>query len=119
MVAVRNAIEGFYTHLCDVYGYSSEIDEESGITEKKEIQLYKDLPCRLSFELSYPLEQTDKTAVSSQRLKLFVSPNVRIPCGSRVTVSVNGETVFLGFSGEEAIYVTHKEIRLKPLEKDK
>ena len=119
MVAVRNLIECFYTHLCDVYGYFSEKDDESGITAKKETLLYKDLPCRLSFELSYPLEQTDKTAVSSQRVKLFVSPDIDIPCGSKVTVTVNERRINFGYSGEQAIYSTHKEIRLKPLNKDK
>lgn len=119
MVTARKAIERLYTHFCDIYGYSSEKNEENGITGKKETLLYKDLPCRLSFELSYPLEQTGKTAVSSQRLKLFFSPEVEIPCGSKVTVNVNGETVSLGYSGEQAVYATHKEIRLKPLEKHK
>ena len=119
MVNTRNAIERLYTHLCDVYGYASEKDDESGITTKNETMLYKDLPCRISFELSYPLEQTDKTAFSSQRVKLFVSPKVNIPCGSKVTARINGETIFFGYSGEQAVYSTHKEIRLKPLKKDK
>ncbi len=119
MVNARNAIESLYTHSCDIYGYLSEKDEENGITEKKEALLYKNLPCRLSFELSYPLEQTDKTANSSQRVKLFISPEINIPCGCKIFVTVNGETISLGYSGEQALYPTHKEIRLKPLEKHK
>lgn len=119
MVNARNALERLYTHSCDIYGYSSEKDEESGITKKKETLLYKDLPCRISFELSYPLEQTETTANSSQRVKLFVSPDINIPCGSKVSAAVNGEVISFGFSGEQAIYITHKEIRLKPLEKHK
>ena len=42
-----------------------------------------------------------------------------MPCGSRVEVFVNGERLSFGFSGEQALYDTHKEIRLKPLRKEK
>ncbi|MCM1055214.1 MAG: hypothetical protein NC394_06800 [Bacteroides sp.] len=114
----RAAIESAYGHLCTVYGYSGEVSEV-GITEEREVKLAENVPCRLSFELSYPLEQTENTAESSQRVKLFLPPELSVPCGSRIAVTVNGEELSFGYSGEQALYPTHKEIRLKPLEKHK
>lgn len=114
----RTAIESLYTHLCDIYGYE-DVKEENGITSKKEVRLYENQPCRISFELSYPLEQGEETAVSSQRAKLFLPPEINVPCGCKITVSVNGEKLRFGYSGERAVYNTHQEIRLKPLEKHK
>jgi len=115
----RGAIESLYTHLCDIYGYVGEKDNLSGLTEEKENLLYEKQPCRLSFELSYPLEQENDAALSSQRTKLFLPPEVSVPCGCKILVTVNGEVLSFGYSGEQALYDTHKEIRLKPLEKHK
>ena len=115
----RTAIESLYTHRCDIYGYKGEKDSTSGITEQKEVKLYENQPCRLSFELSYPLEQTEETAESSQRTKLFLPPEVNAPCGCKITVTVNEEKLYFAYSGEQALYDTHKEIRLRPLEKHK
>lgn len=119
MVRARAAIESAYNHLCTIYGYKQVRDPDSGITEEKETALAEDIPCKLSFELSYPLEQTEETASSSQRVKLFLPPEVSIPCGSRVAVRINNEVLSYGYSGEQALYPTHKEVRLKPLEKHK
>ena len=115
----RGAIESLYAHSCDIYGYRGARDGESGITEEREIKLYEKQPCRASFELSYPLSQGENTAEASQRVKLFLAPEVEVPCGSRVEVFVNGERLSFGFSGEQALYDRHKEIRLKPLRKEK
>lgn len=115
----RTAIESLYTHLCDIYGFIGKKDPISGITEEKEILLYGEQPCRLSFELSYPLEQSETAASSSQRTKLFLPPEVNAPCGCKIVVTVNGEKLSFGYSGEQALYDTHKEIRLKPLERHK
>lgn len=119
MVRARAAIESTYTHLCTVYGYKGEKEGESGITEEKKTALWENIPCRLSFELSYPLEQNEETALSSQRAKLFLPPEIDVPCGCGISVTVNGEILKFGFSGEQALYPTHKEIRLSPLEKRK
>ena len=112
----RPAIERLYTHRCDIYGFQSEKDDASGLTEQKEVCLCENQPCRLSFELSYPLEQTGKAAESSQRTKLFLPPEVNAPCGCKITVTVNEEKLNFAYSGEQALYDTHKEIRLSPLD---
>lgn len=117
--SARAAIESTYAHLCTVYGYKGVKDSESGITEETETVLAENVPCKISFELSYPLEQTEEAALSSQRVKLFIPPEITVPCGSKISVAVNGEVFSFGYSGEQALYLTHKEIRLKPLEKHK
>lgn len=114
----RSALETLYTSKCTVARY--EETKEGSLTKHVERVLYENIPCKLSFELSYPLTQTDKTAVSSQRVKLFTAPEIIISPGSRVTViTESGEELSFGYSGECACYPSHREIRLCPLEKDK
>lgn len=114
----RKALETLYTSRCDVVIYGEE--KEGSITRHREKTLYRDIPCKLSFELSYPLEQTERTAMSDQRVKLFTAPEITIPQGSKVIVATaEGETLSFAYSGEWGCYPTHKEVRLRPLEREK
>lgn len=114
----RKALEALYTSRCNVVVYGEE--KEGSITKHREKTVYEDIPCKLSFELSYPLEQTEQTAVSSQRVKLFTAPEITVPQGSKVTVATaEGEILHFAYSGECSCYSTHKEVRLRPMEREK
>ena len=118
MVSVRKIQEGLYRDTCTVYEYRDVVDEKSRLTHKEEVVLLEDVPCRLSFELLYGLEQGDTGAQVTQRVKLFVAPEVKIPAGCKVTVTLSGgEVLEYGLSGAPAIYPTHQEIRMEPFKK--
>ena len=69
---VRRIIEKAYEGACTVVEYRDTEDKDSGIKRNKEVIVAENLPCKLSFELNYPSEQTDTVSVISQRAKLFI-----------------------------------------------
>lgn len=82
-------------------------------------RLYADQPCRLSFSSS-STASGDTVAAVSQNVKLFVSPELVIPPGSRIDVLRPGEvprTFRYKSSGPAAVYPTHQEIPLELAER--
>ena len=61
--------------------------------------------------------QTDTAAALSQGVKVFLSPNVSIKAGSKLTVTQNGVTTAYKSSGVPAVYPTHQEIILTLFER--
>lgn len=111
---VRRAVESAYDGICTVIEYRSARDEDSGITRQCEIKTAENIPCKLSFELNYPARQTGDVSEISQRAKLFVAPDTDIRNGSKIIVEQHGKTFEYAFSGETAVYPTHREIRISP-----
>lgn len=70
-------------------------------------------PCKLSFETIAATVQTDTAAALSQGTKVFLSPDVSIKAGSKLTVTQNGVTTAYKSSGVPAVYSTHQEIMLE------
>lgn len=110
----RKAVESLYTGVCTVIEYRNVRDGKTGITTQQEVTVAENQPCRLSYELNYPVEQGEHTGEVSQRVKLFIAPEVTVKNGSKVIVTQNGNTVQYAFSGEGAAYDSHREIRLSP-----
>ena len=114
----RKAQERLYRDSCTIYEYRDVTDEKSKLTRKEETAVLKDIACRLSFELLYGVEQTDTGAEAAQRVKLFIAPEVKIPAGCRIAVTLSGgDKLSFGLSGAPAIYPTHQEIRLEPFKR--
>ncbi len=109
----RAAIESEYRGVCDVTVFSQTKDAGTGITRIAEEVVLRDMPCRLSFEGLKSAENTETAARVSQRAKLFISPDIRIKSGSRVTVRQDGLEREFAMSGIPAVYPTHQEIMLR------
>ena len=73
-------------------------------------------PCKLSFETLKAAVQTDSAATITQVTKLFVSPDISIRAGSKITVSQDNVTTDYTCSGVPAVYPTHQEIILELFE---
>lgn len=71
----------------------------------------------VSFETIAATVQTDTAAALSQGVKVFLSPNVSIKAGSKLTVTQNGVTTAYKSSGVPAVYPTHQEIILTLFER--
>lgn len=109
----RAAIESEYRGVCDVTVFSQTKDAGTGITRVEEEVVLRDMPCRLSFEGLKSAESTETAARVSQRAKLFISPDIRIKSGSKVTVRQDGLEREFAMSGIPAVYPTHQEIILR------
>ena len=93
--AARKAIESTYTGVMTVSERQSVKDPNTHITSTKEVVVLENQPCKLSFETIAAIVQTDTAAALSQGVKVFLSPDVSIKAGSKLTVTQNGVTVNL------------------------
>ena len=111
--AARKAIEATYFGTLTVTERKKEKDERSKLTKDVEVVVLENQPCKLSFEKLQTAIQSDSAATITQVTKLFVSPDISINAGSKITVSQDNVTTDYTCSGGPAIYPTHQEIILE------
>lgn len=115
--AARKAIESTYTGTLTVTEYQEVMNEVTKLTGFEEVTVIENQPCRLSFETLQAASQSDSTATVTQTTKLFVSPEITIKPGSKITVTQAGVTTDYTHSGVPAVYETHQEIILELFER--
>ncbi len=113
----KKAIEQFYEDVCNVYEYQSIKNEKTKLTEKREVVILENLPCKISFENTAATAGKEGAAEKEISVKLFLAPNINIKAGSKVIVIHNGETTAYSNSGVSARFFTHQEIELKLFER--
>lgn len=111
--AARKAIEATYFGSLTVREMQKVKDEWSKLTKQKEVVTLENQPCRLSFETLQSAVQTSSEATVAQVTKLFLSPDVEVKPGSKLTVTQDGVTTDYTRSGVPAVYPTHQEIILE------
>ncbi|WP_339246888.1 ABC transporter ATP-binding protein [Paenibacillus sp. FSL R10-2796] len=111
--AERLAIESTYEGLCTVSEMKDVKDPLSGKTRQQPIIILANEPCALSQSSLPAATQTVTADQINYDAKLFISPDITIKPGSRITVQQNG----MEFKGEQTgkafRYATHQEIKLK------
>lgn len=113
MNSERLVIESMYDDVCDIFEYVSTTDPSTNITKQKEVITYANQKCRLSFREIYPTKG-DNIATTAQRVKLFLSPEVEVKPGSKISITHCGQTAEYSRSGLPAIFDSHQEIILEP-----
>lgn len=122
MNRVRKAIEQTYSGLCNIVE-KQDSKNEYGITTDKDVVVYKNVPCKLSFQSSNSYfsaksaKRNGYNSALSQSIKLFLAPEIEVRAGSRVVVTQNGENYEYNQSGEPSKFETHQEIRLELVKK--
>ena len=111
--AARKAIEATYFGLLTVTEMQKGKDEKSKLTKTTPMTVIENQPCRLSFETVKAAAQSDSAAAITQIIKLFISPDISIKAGSKITVAQDGVTADYSCSGVPAVYPTHQEIILE------
>lgn len=111
--AARKAIESTYKGMVTVTEYKKVKDPNTALTSYKEVVVLENQPCSLSFESIAAAVQTETVATVSQAVKLFLSPDITIKPGSKLTVTQTGVTTEYSSSGVPAVYPTHQEIMLE------
>ncbi|MDE6999445.1 MAG: hypothetical protein K2P73_03980 [Lachnospiraceae bacterium] len=114
--AARKVIESTYFGTLTVTEMRKDKDVKSKLTKTEPVVVVKNQPCRLSFETLRSVAQTDTAAAVTQITKLFVSPDVVIRPGSKITVTQDNVTTDYTRSGVPAVYPTHQEIVLELFE---
>jgi hypothetical protein len=109
----RKSIELLYEHTCNTFEYQKVKDSITKVTNSKEVPVLIDQPCKISFSTIKSAIQTESANELSQVIKLFISPDVTIKPGSKVSVTHNGRTDIYKNSGVPAVYSSHQEIVLE------
>ena len=115
--AARKAIEATYFGSMSVTEQRKVKDGESKLTKTELVMVLGDQPCKLSFEMVKVAAASDTAASVTQVTKLFVSPDISIKPGSKITVTQDGITEDYTHSGVPARYPTHQEIMLELFER--
>lgn len=115
--AARKAIERTYNGLVTVMEHKKVKDEVTKLTEYKDVMVLENQPCKLSFERITTAIQSESSASVTQTTKLFLSPDIVIKPGSKLTVTQVGVTNDYICSGVPAVYPTHQEIMLELFER--
>ena len=87
-------------------------DPETKLTDFSEVIKIQDEPCKLSYSAPQPAAE-GHAASAGMTAKLFVSPDINIPAGSRIRVEHHGRIFEFSRSGEPAVYTNHQEIELE------
>lgn len=109
----RKVIESRYDGICDVYEYKKTRDEETKITNGREVLVAGGIPCHLSFSSSPAAFKSGAAVSRTQEVKVFLAPEVQIKAGSKLVIIQNGIEKSYKFSGEPAVYPSHQEINLE------
>lgn len=115
--AARKAIEATYFGTLAVMEKKKAKDEKSKLTKAEPVVVLENQPCKLSFETLKAAGEPAPAAAITQAVKLFVSPDVQIKPGSKITVTQDGATADYTYSGVPAVYPTHQEIMLELFER--
>ncbi len=116
MVA-KKAIESLYDCTCSVIEYQ-EVIKTNKSTGFEEVIVLENKPCRLSYENISVVNSDENNATEKVIItKLFISPDVDIKPGSKISVTKNDITKDYKSSGEPAKYNTHQEIMLELFER--
>ncbi len=108
----RKAVESLYDGKCTVTEHQ-KITKENKSTGFVDVVTLEDQPCRLSYRTIANTNQLGNAASAViQVTVLFISPDIEIKPGSKITVTQNNVTTNYQQSGKPAIYDTHQEIML-------
>lgn len=110
--AARKAIERTYGGTVTVVEHQKVKDKVTKLTGYEDVPVLENQPCKLSFESIKAAVQSESAASIAQVTKLFLSPDITIKPGSKLTVTQTGITTDYACSGIPAVYDTHQEIIL-------
>ena len=110
--AARKALEDTYDGVATVIEHRKVKDEQTKVTFYEDVTVLEGQPCKLSFSTINTVVQSESAANVAQTTKLFISPDITIKPGSKITVTQSGVTNDYTYSGVPAVYATHQEIML-------
>ena len=114
--AHRKALERLWKDRCSIFIREEVTDPVTHLTDFEEKPLLQDRPCKLSFE-TLTSTNGDEVATAQQVVKLFLSPDVKVPAGCKIVVTRPNDmerTFTYARSGEPGVFSNHQEIMLEP-----
>lgn len=112
LVKTRKAIESLYDGVCTVTEYQKVKKENKSIGFGERVT-YQDIPCRMSYKSVNPINQTDTAGIVTQSIVVYLSPDVLVNPGSKITITQNNVTTEYKCSGKPAVYSSHQEVSVE------
>ena len=112
---IRTAIESMYKGQCTIYEYHSIKNPTTKVNQKTLVKVLDKQPCRVSIK-NITSAQNGFVASISQAITLFISPDIVINPGSKISVEQNGTITDYQRSGKPAKYSNHQEVALEIFE---
>lgn len=109
---VREALESLYTGVLMVTE-SVKVRKDNKSTSFEDVVTLEGVPCRLSIKTLSSNNPSDKGHNLRQQIKVFLTPDVVIKPGSRLTITQNNVTRSYKYSGAPMVYSCHQEIILE------
>lgn len=109
---VRAALAELWTDRCTVTVQKKRKNGETKRTEQEDSVLFRDVPCRLSFDRVAASHGAGGVGRVDQGVTLFLPSELSVPAGSKITVVRNGTERHYRQSGVSAMYGSHQEIPL-------
>ena len=108
----RPYLEKLYIDTATIIEYQDVEDPVTHITDKQEVVVYENVPCKLSHHV--PLTTGEGSAASLNLSSYaFFSPDLDIKAGSKIIITRNGKSFAYANSGEAAMGINHQKIMLK------
>ena len=71
--AYKKALRRFWEGRCSVFIRKAAVNPDNGRNEPCEVQILKDVPCRLSFSSAPGISETHEAAGVQQTIKMFLA----------------------------------------------
>lgn len=113
IASARKEIESTYDCLCDIVEYQAVKNSINKRTEHQEVKVLEKQACRISYKTIANTNQSEQENTTTQIVKLFIAPEVKIKPGSKIVITKEDWLKEYKNSGEPAIYDTHQEIVLE------
>ena len=113
---MRTVLDRLWKERCSIFIREEVTDPVTHLTDSEEKPLLQDQPCKLSFE-TLTSTNGDEVATAQQVVKLFLSPDVKVPAGCKIVVTRPNDmerTFTYARSGEPGVFSNHQEIMLEP-----
>jgi hypothetical protein len=108
--SAKEAARMLYTGSATVYNYAYAKNEH-GVDVKQEYIVFKDIPCRLSYDRK-AVNSQDTVGDEVQDITMFCDPEYDIPAGSKIVITQAGVTRKFKCSSPAAVYESHQEVEL-------
>ena len=108
----RKAIESMYIDKCDIIQTVSTKNPINQRTELTDKVVATGIPCKLSVNNVVGASDSATGSVATQITKVFLSPELDIPAGSKFSITHYGREFKYESSGYPAIYSCHQEVTL-------
>lgn len=114
-IKLVKAVESLYDGRCTITEYQ-KVKKENKSTQFEEVVVLENQPCRMSHKNANPTNNTGTASAVTQTITVYLSPDIDVKPGSKMTITQNGVATVYKSSGKPSVYSSHQEVPLELFE---